>query len=252
MPQNISIYIVVGAARSGTTFLASLLKSDDIHYIEEPNFIWRYRNPTQKDDCLQPHMLTDEIIGYIRSWFDASLGRSQTKKCILEKTPANCLRLPYIQTVFPEAKYIFLQREIQDIANSAERKWLHEEDGNTRQLYDDAIPHKVRHLSTVVRRLNEIPIRDLVFYIPRFTSEILFFLGLRKRSLWGPRYKDMASDMTSLSLSQVVLKQARESNKCLEEFRKTLSANEFISLRYEDMVEDQQGTKELVHEFMGL
>ena len=64
-----NITFVIGPARSGTTFLVSLLKDEDIIYIDEPNPIWKYSNVKKNHDELEASDVTPKIAEYIRNFF---------------------------------------------------------------------------------------------------------------------------------------------------------------------------------------
>ena len=45
---------------------------------------------------------------------------------LLEKTPKNCLRIPFIDAIYPDARYIYLYRDPKDSINSIIEGWRHQ------------------------------------------------------------------------------------------------------------------------------
>lgn len=247
--EDFPIYIIVGPARSGTTYLASLLSHKEVCYIEEPNIIWMYRNASAKDDCLSEANASPPIIRYIRRQFWKKL-RANDCKVLLEKTPSNCLRLPFVKCVFPQARYLFVERNVNDIATSAFKKWTKEEDANTARLYGGG--HKRRHILLMARRFLKVSLLDVVHYWPKLIQELSFFILGKRRRQWGPRYYGFAQDLDELSVNEICLKQARACQLAMSEFRSSLRANEFITVHYDDMKQTPDKVAAIVRNFMDL
>ncbi len=62
--------IVLGAARSGTSMISRLMNGcENVVYIPEPKYIWKYKNFTHGHDMLTPEHLSDEKKRWIRKRF---------------------------------------------------------------------------------------------------------------------------------------------------------------------------------------
>jgi hypothetical protein len=245
---ELPIFIIVGAARSGTTYLASLITGDDVCYVEEPNIIWMYRNASSKDDCLTTDHASEKVIRYIRTQFSRKLRKSGAKT-LLEKTPSNCLRLPFVRAVFPEAKFIFVERDIEDVAKSAYKKWTKEEDANTEKLYGGG--HKRRQFVLMFKRFLSVSLLDVVYYVPKIYQELSFFVIGRRRVQWGPRYFGMREDLKRLAIEELCFKQAQECQEAAAAFRSSLSKNDYIVVRYDEMKRASNEVTNKVRVFMG-
>jgi hypothetical protein len=102
---------IIGSYRSGTSFLAyALSQHQDICYVGEPMHIWNWGNKNIKDDRLSASDVTDRIEKNIKGQFKKILDKSSGSR-LLEKTPTNCLRIPFINKIYPHAKFIFLVRD---------------------------------------------------------------------------------------------------------------------------------------------
>ena len=103
--------IVIGAHRSGTTWLGDTLgRSKDVAYWVEPRHVWSYGNWFLPDDLLTRGHARESVKRCIRKRFTRFVQRSQANR-LCEKTPSNCLRIPFIREVFPDAKLIILFRD---------------------------------------------------------------------------------------------------------------------------------------------
>jgi hypothetical protein len=115
---------LIGAARSGTTFVGRLLRlHPHVAYWIEPKYVWRYGNASAASDVRTAEEATPEVTRYIRGKF-AGFARKAGKPRFAEKTPSNCLRVPFIHAVFPDGRFLHLTRDGRDAALSARNKWL--------------------------------------------------------------------------------------------------------------------------------
>lgn len=249
MRHNFKITVIVGPARSGTTFLANCLASEDIEYFEEPNIVWKHRNWHHKFEELDSSNVNEKIKNYIRNYFFSRAERNG-KKIILEKTPTSCLRLDFVRAVFPEAKFIFIKRDIDDIAHSAHKKWTSEIDPNTKYIYGDNVNHKARLLKEKLKAALDIHFLDLLYYLPRALSELAFVLFGIKRKVWGPRYKNIFQDLKSMSVFDVCLKQAVVCQEKIETFKSELPESAYSETSYEALTQNMEQTISELEKFI--
>ena len=115
--------LVVGAARSGTYLLASTLEKNlAVSYVGEVNEMWKKYTPRLKCDFIPARCATPEVVKQTREAL-ASHCRTYGDGKMLEKTPANALRLPFVKKVFPDAVLIHIIRDGRDAALSYRRKY---------------------------------------------------------------------------------------------------------------------------------
>ena len=243
------VFFIVGPARSGTTFLASLLEDSKLIYFEEPNSIWKYKNVNFDSDVLSSDDVSHKKSAFIRKYFISKAEKAGVD-IVLEKTPSNCFRLDYVKAVFPEAKYIFVERNLGEIATSARKKWLYEVDPNTKRLFGDDRSHKKRQLVLMIKRFMDIPLVDMPLYLGKVFSELSFSLFGRKRKVWGPRYDGILSDVENLSEYEVCYKQAKLSYEAIYKFIKSLPAEDYVVVEYDEMTRDPDRVSSLVKKFM--
>ena len=124
--------VIIGAGRSGTNMLRDVLtrlQGVDTWPCDEINYIWRHGNRESETDEFSVEQASPDVSNFIRAQF-ASIVRKQGllsypegDRFIVEKTCANSLRVPFVNSVVPEAKYIFLVRDGRDVIASARKRW---------------------------------------------------------------------------------------------------------------------------------
>ena len=114
-PLNIGL--IVGCARSGTSIFGEAVAAHPaVKYVFEPHEIWEQAGHGENES----HRLTaahavPKVRAGIRAWFRTQ-GRGEA--FVLDKTPRNVLRIPFLRAVFPKAKIIHLIRDGRDVACS--------------------------------------------------------------------------------------------------------------------------------------
>lgn len=234
--------IIVGAPRSGTTMLGKIFSSSsNVCYVEEPNVIWRYRNwgrlgheQFSKSDA------TEKSKNYIRNFFSKFPG------VVVEKTPANALRLDFVKEIFPEAKFIFIYRKPHDVVNSMKRKWLYEYDNNA---LVSGRQNNFRQLRIQIKRFFKIPILDLPNYFTVVMSELAFHFFKKNRKFWGPQYKGYRTDTMIYDKEYICYKLWTILTQNMINAKKTLHKNQCLELSYDDFVENTESNINRLKQF---
>jgi hypothetical protein len=109
--------IIVGMARSGTTFTADLLaKHKDVKVLIEPHILWRTGNFLHYYD--DKFRINNRITSRIRSKMLTYAG----DKILVEKSPINCLRSDLVHATFPDAKIVYVERDAHNCIQSNYRR----------------------------------------------------------------------------------------------------------------------------------
>ena len=115
--------MIIGPPRSGTSILGRVL---DLHPListwVEPYYIWDHHFRDAQDDEVTADQATDDVRFWIRRAFTKYLKVHKVEN-VVDKSPRNCLKLPFIQKIFPEACYIFILRDGRDTILSILSQW---------------------------------------------------------------------------------------------------------------------------------
>ena len=123
-PPNDPIFII-GCPRSGTTLLFRLLsRHESLGSVRgEGHIFWNtYQHPRRygwtSDRATESDIKPGES-RYIYSAIRETTGGGR----FLEKTPRNCLRIPYLAALFPNARFVLLKRSGLDTVSSLIEGW---------------------------------------------------------------------------------------------------------------------------------
>jgi hypothetical protein len=215
--------VVIGAARSGTNLLRDIICSFDGYGTwpcDEINYIWRHGNRDARTDELQPADATPEVVRYIRRAFEKQR-RRQGGGVVVEKTCANSLRVPFVNQVVPEARFIFIVRDGRDVVASAMERWKAELD----------IPY-------LLRKARFVPPNDLPVYALRYLDSRLHRDDRSEKRLgwWGPRFEGMDELLETASLAELAAHQWKRSVDLANLSLKVLDWGRVHRMRYEDLV----------------
>lgn len=232
---------LIGALRSGTKILRDTIGiHPDVFFLSyEPEYIWRLggekgRNYDEliRDDASE--CIKNEIRKKIHD-----LGRNNP--IFLEKSVANCLRLEFIDEIFPEAKFIYLMRNGLDNVESTYRQW-----------------QTPPSFSYIFNKLLEFPwwsdpsaFRYLMHYAQRAILQKLAFKKVNVKT-WGIRYEGIENDLKTKSLLEVCAKQWAESISSSYQTASKFPQEKVIFIRYENFVENPLGQLEVISKFLDL
>ncbi|MDQ4065588.1 MAG: sulfotransferase, partial [Actinomycetota bacterium] len=102
---------IVGAPRSGTSLLYTILRrsSQLRHWPGESHEIWEADvHPAARgweSNVLGPDEAAPDVAARIRRSFFLVTGK---KHRLVDKTPRNALRVPFVDAIFPDATYVYL------------------------------------------------------------------------------------------------------------------------------------------------
>lgn len=115
---------IIGSPRSGTTVLGELLdKHEDISQWYEPYFIWDHYFRDRIHDERSAADATPKIRKQIYKNF-IRYQKSSGSSVIVDKSPRNSLKIPFIRQIFPNARFIHLIRDGRDVTLSINKEWL--------------------------------------------------------------------------------------------------------------------------------
>lgn len=229
--------ILFGNTRSGTTVVQKVMSAHpDVVAWYEPRTLWLCADPGRSHDEFDESDATDQVKQYIRKQF-LKYQQEHGNCVVLEKTPANILKIPYVRTIFPEASFLFIVRNPFSFISSVEMKW------------QSAVTKK-----GIRRRLKYTPVSQLHFYAGRFIRDQLYKRVLRRKylAIWGPRYNGIEQDLKTHDLLTVIARQWAVGSRKAEQALARFDQGQVLRLRYEDFVEDPISDLERICAHCGL
>jgi len=219
--------VIIGAPRSGTNMLRDVLcklQGVGTWPCDEINYIWKHGNIRVSTDEFSADLARPSVIRYIRKRFD-ELAKKEKLDFVVEKTCANSLRVPFVDRVLPEARYVFIYRNGIDALASANLRWSAKLD--PKYLYEKA---------------RFVPAIDLPFYaLKYFGNRFYRFFSKEKRlAFWGPQLQEMNALLNQYTLEQVCALQWQRCVEAADEALSQLPENRVVRVRYEDFVESPQ------------
>jgi hypothetical protein len=213
--------LILGAARSGTNLMRSLVArgSGLAQISHDVNDLWRLEAEQAPHDALSPSELTDEQAEKIRQELRRAAGVAAGSVAFVEKTVSNVLRIPYVQKVFPDARFVTVIRDGRDVAESALRSWSERP--------------SVGHPS---KKATAFPWSKYFGFAPRTAGGALS-RTVGEFAIWGPVYPGIDVDLAHHDLLEVC---ARQWLACMEAYavnRQRFAAGRFIEIHYEDLVD---------------
>ena len=234
--------VLVGAGRSGTNMLRDVLtdlEGFETWPCDEINPIWRHGNVQWPNDAIPPEK-ADRSRRYIRRAFDRIWRETGRPKFIVEKTCANSLRLPFVDAILPEARYIHIVRDGVDVVASAQKRWRGEMELATLPYY--------------WAKLRYAPLADLPIYGWSFVkNRVAMATNSEKRmEIWGPRFPGMdAMREQGASLDEIC---AQQWVACVEAADAALAAmpkDKSLTLQYEAFTTDAPTAVANILDFLG-
>jgi len=145
------------------------------------NYVWRTGNESLPHDELDPATLTPARERRIRRTLMslAKLPPEGDTAKLIEKTVSNGLRVPFIDSVFPDARYLHLVRDGRSVVESSLRLWKAPPD-----------------TGGLKRKLSDLPFSQYG-YLFWFAANYLKgrMKGRSGGEVWGPRYRGILEDL---------------------------------------------------------
>ena len=229
---------IIGAPRSGTNMLRDVVTSFngvETWPCDEINYILRHGNVRHSSDVFSAQQATPHVKRYLTSTFDKYANQFGAN-ILVEKTCANSLRIPFLHTVFPEAKYIFIVRDGVDATGSAKLRWTAKLD-----------------IAYILEKVRFVPKMDLPYYGVRyFWARVHRFFSKEKRlAFWGPVLDNMQDILKKHTLNEVC---AIQWQQCVEKASAALDLlpeEQVCRVQYETFVREPKAELARVLQFIG-
>lgn len=237
---NFTPVVIIGAGRSGTNALRDMLtRLPDFASWEcdEINPIWRHGNLSWPNDEIPVSRATPRVRRFIRNSFTRFWRKAEEPSFIVEKTCANSLRVPFVNSVLPEAKYIYIVRSGIDVLASARKRWQGD-------LELPGLPY-------FIAKARYTPLLDLPIYGWSFIkSRIGMLLGNSTRlAVWGPRFEGM-DKLENSTLEEICTRQWSECVTQADKAFLQINPSRVLKIRYEDFTSDPRGSLNAILSFL--
>ena len=228
---------LIGNYRSGTTITQKLIGlHPDIVTWYEPRTLWLYADPARRHDEFVASDATEKVTRYIRGQFLNYQERHDGRQ-IMENTPSNVLRVPFVYEIFPEATYLYITRNPFSCISSIEIKW-----------------QKTKTWAGLRRSLAVTPVTQLHHYAGTFIKQIIVKKILKRKytPIYGPRYIGIDQDLKEHGQLRVIARQWARGNRKAREDLARLGNGRVLSLRYEDLIQDPEAVLRRIYDHCGL
>jgi len=184
--------ILLGNVRSGTSLTRLLFDNHpELCTWREPRTVWTYAAPGRRHDRFDERDARPRVIRHVRRCF-LDYQREHGGRRVMEKTPSNVLRIPYVRRIFPDAALIYIKRDPFANLGSSEMKW------------QGTITRK-----RLLRRLRETPAWQWRHYVTRLVGDHFRKHVLRRKypTVWGVRYPGIYRDAASMHATELMARQ---------------------------------------------
>ena len=211
--------LIVGCPRSGTTLLLqALLRSGELRSVQgEGHILWdEFHHPRDRgwdSDALE----ADDLTRREREYILRAIRMIVRGRRFVDKTPESCLRIGYLDALFPDATFVFLRRRAADNVNSLMEAWR-------------ARP------------------RFMKYRLP----ETLTGLGALSGNEWSFTLTPGWRDLRDAPLEEICARQYVGCNEEVLEARETMETSRWVDAVYEDLLAQPVGELRRLYDALGL
>lgn len=213
--------LIIGAARSGTKLVRDCIAAHpDLRAIPyDINYVWRFGNEDVRHDELDPERATSAVVKRVRRYFRRY---ARDRHMIVEKTVSNALRIPFVDQVFPDARYVHLIRDGRDVIASSYLQWQAPADW-----------------SYVARKALRYPFLQAPRYAARQLVNLVSRAGVGGRpKTWGPRYHGIDADLRDKTILEVCAIQWERCVRAASRDLQSIPPSRVHLVHYADFVSD--------------
>ncbi len=243
---GVPVLFVIGPPRSGTSILGRVLDCHpNLSTWVEPYYVWDYHFRSRPHDELTADDATPEVRDRIVKEFSV-FRRAFGGNRVVDKSPRNCLRIPFIEKVFPDSNYLFIVRDGRDAVSSIKQQWQLKQ----RIIHGRHLKKDWEAKSNLIRKwlkkrpLWRMRIQSLLFEVgpPRYWRSGTHLHRLRWAGNfgWGPRFKGWQRCMDSVSLAEFCALQWSACAAGIMENRSRIPDSRQYVITYEDFVKDHK------------
>ena len=126
-PRHQRPIFILGAPRSGTSMIFRLLSAHpELGSLgREGHDMWRKFHHPRRDGWSSDVLGRGQVGAGEREFIRRYLYMHFDQDRFVEKTPENCLRIAYLQELYPDAAFVFVKRDPREVMSSMLNGWRH-------------------------------------------------------------------------------------------------------------------------------
>jgi hypothetical protein len=248
---------IVGSPRSGTTLLGDIL---DLHpqigRWYEPYFVLDYYFRQAPHDDRTAAEATPAVRQYLETAFDY-YRRKRHCQIVVDKSPRNSLKIPFLCATFPQARFIHILRDGRDTTLSIHKEWQKRQkilrnNGNFLQAVH-TVTEFVARQPLIVHKIAALrfelgDLKDILAGNPQFLHKVRW----GGRIGWGPRFAGWQAVIDQVSTLEF---NALQWARCVEAVlaaNQYIEADRFMEIRYEALLRQPEETFKQIFDFLAV
>jgi len=249
-----TVAFIIGSPRSGTTILSEVLdRHPEVVQWYEPYFVWAFHLDLKDTDVREAWEASPRVKRFVRREFRYFKERSG-KRIVIEKAPDHSFRIPFVQQVFPEAKWIHILRDGRDVTLSICKEWerrrrivenrdylLLWKAARTMLLRQPFLRHRLMALYYEARHMAQSR-PGAIFNKAKWKGQV----G------WGPRFEGWRHVLEKNSILRFNAYQWLKSVEGVQEGLASVPNARAIEIRYEDFITRPERALEKLFDFLGV
>ena len=242
---------IIGSPRSGTTLLGDILDlHPEIGRWYEPYFVLDHDFRRAPHDRRTAQDATPQVSAYLQRAF-AQYAHGRRCRIVVDKSPRNSLKVPFLLAVFRQAKFIHITRDGRDTTLSIRQQWQQRQREAQKRFPGAALSTLVgpqplwRHKFQAVwfeiggNPLNVLTGRDLL-HRTRWDG----------RPGWGPQFVGWQEAIAAVSPLQFCAMQWERCVDSILQDKSLIASSQWHELRYEDFLGQPQQHLQAIFDFL--
>ena len=230
--------LIIGMARSGTTFVSNMLGShEETCVVSEPHLLWRTGNLCSLND--QEFKINSFNTNIIRKKI---LDKTQYIKRLVEKSPINSLRAELVHSVFPDAKIVYLERDPVRVIFSNYKRSLKKDSFKLsiilkKYFYktgSEDLPYSLSSFNLI----SQLSLRDIPCFL-LYIVKMFFLRDILNLLPFGPKIKDFKNIVKYEGLLSYHAKVYKETKLNKKKFE-ALYKDNFYCFQIEDLMTNRE------------
>lgn len=250
------VAFIVGAPRSGTTVLSNILNCHPkIRQWFEPYFVWDRHFRLAPDDVRRPEQCAPKILEQITNDFYTYQNKLDCE-LVIDKSPRNSLKIPFILKIFPNARFIHIVRDGRDVTLSIYKEWEFRKGIFKNQRNNSNYFHAVKILREWLDKQPTINYKARALWHETCwhvfqKAKHLHRLRWKGEIGWGPQFEGWEKIKNETSQLQFNAYQWRRCVQKIKEDWSLIPVENRLELRYETLISKSQETVTDIIRFLG-